>query len=462
MSGEEQARVAWQALQAVAATDERLRVVLGQLALAPAEGERALRAWLTQLTDDGDAPAQLATYVAGGHVERLVNIACAQAVYLMSVAARPALTSLFGLPADIADFTGRQTEVDELTALLGATDSRSTAVVISALAGKAGVGKSALAIHVAHGLRDRYPDAQLYVNLRGAEAQRLDPVSVLADFLAALGLAGDEIPQGLDQRAAVYRAQLADRRALIVLDNAHDEAQVRSLLPGSPRCAVIVTSRAPLGGLDGVRLRALDVFDREAAVELLGKLAGPERIGAEPQQATRIVELCGRLALAVRIAGGLLAEHPAWTLAKLAQRLSDRQRRLEELQLADLAVRTSFALSYDMLDDDAQRVFRRLSALNGPDFGSGVVAALDDSDPDAIERVLERLADAQLLETPTEDRYRLHDLIAVFAGERANDQEPVDALQHATARARGWYLQHAQLADAVLGSASSQLAPLGR
>jgi tetratricopeptide (TPR) repeat protein len=160
--------------------------------------------------------------------------------------------------------------------------------------------------------------------------------------------------------------------------------------------------------------------------------------------------------LAVRIAGGLLAQRPAWTLAKLADRLNDKQQRLEELQLADLAVRTSFALSYDALDDDAQRVFRRLSALAGPDFGPGVVAALDDSNPDAIERVLERLADAQLVESPTEDRYRLHDLIALFAGERATDQEPVDARQRAAARARGWYLQHAQLADTLLDAPSSQ------
>jgi predicted ATPase len=148
------------------------------------------------------------------------------------------------------------------------------------LAGKAGVGKSALAIHVAHRLRGRYPDAQLYVNLRGAEPGRLDAAAVLADFLGALGLAGDEIPQGLDHRAAVYRAQLAGRRALVVLDNAHDETQVRPLLPGSPSCAVIVTSRAPLGGLDGVRLATLDVFDRERRSNCWASSRDPNELAA--------------------------------------------------------------------------------------------------------------------------------------------------------------------------------------
>lgn len=290
---DEGARVAWQALQTTASADEQLRRLLAQLTTAPDEGARALRAWLSELADREDVPAELATYLSGGHVERLVNIARAQTVQLISIAGRPAPTSLFALPADIADFTGRHAEVDDLLEVLGQPHGDMGAVVISALAGKPGVGKSALAIHIAHRLRDRYPDAQLYVNLRGAEPERLDPQAVLAGFLEALGLAADEIPQEFDRRAAVYRAQLTARRALVVLDNAHDETQVRPLLPGSASCAVIITSRAPLGGLDGVRLRALDVIDQAAAVELLAKLAGRARVRAEPEQAIQIAELCG-------------------------------------------------------------------------------------------------------------------------------------------------------------------------
>lgn len=360
------------------------------------------------------------------------------------------MESLFGLPADIEDFTGRRTEVDKLLAELAGTAGLRRAVVISALAGKPGVGKSALAIHVAHRLRDRYPDAQLYVNLRGAESERLDPYTALGGLLEDLGLTGDTIPADIGRRSTMYRAQLAQRRALVVLDNACDEAQVRALMPGDSACAVIVTSRAPLGGLEGVRLHALDVLDDAAAIELLGKIAGPKRVRAELEQAKQIVGMCGGLPLAIRIAAGLLAERPSWTLSKLAARLSDERQRLQELRLGDLEVRASFALSYDELDDDARRVFRRLSGLSGSDFGPGVAAALDDSDNSVAERVLERLADAQMLETSTEDRYHFHDLIALFARERANAEDRADDRALATSRARRWYLHEAALVNHLL------------
>jgi tetratricopeptide (TPR) repeat protein len=420
-----------------------------------------MRQWLSQLRNRGNAPSEFATQVFDdAQVGKIVNIACVERFELVNAAVRPAPTSLYGLPADTADFTGRDNDVGELEELLRSGGSRAGVVMISALTGKPGVGKSALAIHVAHRLRDHYPDAQLYVNLRGAEPEPLDPDGVLAEFLKALGVTGDVMPQGVERRAAVYRSHLTGRRALIVLDNAHDERQVRPLLPGSATCAVIVTSRAPLSGLDGVRPRTLDVLDCEAAVELLGKIGGRERISAEPEQASEIVQLCGCLPLAVRIAGGLLAKQPTWTLAKLGRRLRDERRRLDELRLGDLEVRGSFALSYDALDADAARVFGRLTALSGPDFGPGVVAALDESETNATERVLERLADAQLLETRVEDRYRFHDLIRLFALERAERDESPEALELAASRARAWYLQEAQIADAMLRLGRGQAASI--
>ena len=326
-----------------------------------------------------------------------------------------------------------------------------SAVAISALTGKPGVGKSALAIHLAHRLAPRFPDAQLYVNLRGAEPERLHMAEVLAGFLRALGVAGDTIPPEIEERARLYRAQLADRKALVVLDNAHDEPQVRPLLPGSPSCAALTTSRSPLGGLDGARLRPLDVIDRLAAVELLGKLAGEQRIAAESQAADTVADLCGDLPLAVRIAGGLLAEKPAWSVAKLAGRLEDERGRLHELQLGDRDVRASFMISYRELTPEDARLFRRLALLIGPDFGAGVVAAVDDTTPETAERALDHLVDAQLVEAPAENRYRFHDLLRLFARERLHSDETTEDRDLGAARARRWHVETAAIADRLLG-----------
>jgi hypothetical protein len=237
------------------------------------------------------------------------------------------------LPPDIDDFTGRQAAIAQLQQLL--EGDQATAIVISAIAGKAGVGKTALAVRVAHRLRPRFADGQLYVNLRGAEAQALDQAEVLAGFLRALGVEGAVIAEGLEERVRQYRSRLADRRVLVVLDNAASEAQVRPLLPASPGCAVLVTSRARLSGLEAAHPLTLDVLEADQAVELLATLAGPGRVAAEPEAAATIVGLCGWLPLAVRIAGARLAGRPQWRLALLAERLADEHRRLDELATGD-------------------------------------------------------------------------------------------------------------------------------
>jgi DNA-binding SARP family transcriptional activator/tetratricopeptide (TPR) repeat protein len=357
------------------------------------------------------------------------------------------------LPPDVDDFTGREADLAEVQELL--EGERATAIVISAIAGKAGVGKTALAVHVAHRLRPRFPDGQLYVNLRGAEAQALDPAEVLASFLRALGVEGAFIAEGLEERACQYRSRLADRRVLVVLDNAAGEAQVRPLLPSSRGCAVLVTSRARLSGLEAAHPLPLDVLEPGQAVALLARLAGPERVAAEPQAARQIVRLCGWLPLAVRIAGARLASRPHWRLALLAERLGDERRRLDELATGDLEVRASVALSYRGRNRRERRLVRRLGVLAAPSFPAWAAATLLEVEPAEAEGLLERLVDAQLVEVAGQDqagqlRYRLHDLLRLFARERLHAEEPARARRAALERLLGAYLTLAEGAATVL------------
>jgi hypothetical protein len=227
----------------------------------------------------------------------------------------------------VADFTGRSDQVALVRELLcGTAAVRPATVVVSAMAGKAGVGKTALAIHVAHQLRELFPDGQLYVNLHGAEPHPVEAAAVLARFLRSLGLDGAMIPVDQDEREALYWACLADRRVLVVLDDAASEAQVRPLLPGTSGCAVLITSRARLVGLEGARLLDLEVLQTGQAVELLARIVGAGRVAAEPDAAAAIVDYCGRLPLAVRIAGARLAARRHWSLGQLASPAGRRTR----------------------------------------------------------------------------------------------------------------------------------------
>jgi DNA-binding SARP family transcriptional activator/predicted negative regulator of RcsB-dependent stress response len=357
------------------------------------------------------------------------------------------------LPPDIDDFTGREAALAEVRQLL--EGEQATAIVISAIAGKAGVGKTALAVRVAHRLRPRFPDGQLYVNLRGAEAEALDPADVLAGFLRALGVEGALIAEGLEERVRQFRSRLADRRVLIVLDNAGDEAQVRALLPASPGCAALVTSRALLSGLEAAHQLPLDVLEPDQAMALLAMLAGPRRVDAEPEAAAAIARLCGWLPLAVRIAGARLAGRPQWPLALLAERLANEHRRLDELTTGDLEVRASVALSYHSRGEAERRLFRLLGLLAAPSVPAWVAAALLDTGPMEVEGLLERLVDAQLVEAAGQDqtgqlRYRLHDLLRVYARERLALEEPEPAQQASLQRAVQAYLTLAERADALL------------
>jgi DNA-binding SARP family transcriptional activator/tetratricopeptide (TPR) repeat protein len=341
------------------------------------------------------------------------------------------------LPSPPVDFTGRAAELATLLGLLDLDASndagtspgrRGQPVVISAIDGMGGIGKSALAIQVANQLADRFPDGQLYVNLHGATPGHppLPPLAALGQLLRSLGVDPATIPLEVDEAAARWRSLAADRRLLVVLDNARDSDQVRPLLPASPTCAVLVTSRQVLAALDGTQPVHLDVLPPDQAVELLGKLAGPDRISAEPAAAEQVVGWCGQLPLAIRIAGARLAARPAWPVSELARRLRDTTRRLEELAVDGLGVRAAFDVSVaaleasgDPIDQAAARAFGLLSLPDGPDVDVDAAARLLDHGEPTAQTLLERLVDAHLLETPRPGRYQFHDLVRLHARRHA-------------------------------------------
>jgi tetratricopeptide (TPR) repeat protein len=362
----------------------------------------------------------------------------------------PALEALHQLPPDVVLFTGRRAELARLHALL--PESTAARMMVFAIAGTAGVGKTALALHFAHELVSHFPDAQLFVNLHGYdELQRLSPGEVLGRLLRALGVPPEALPTEVEEQAGLYRSLLAGKQAVVVLDNASSSEQVRPLLPSSPTCLALVTSRRRLTGLVGALSLDLDIMDSDDALDFLRKLTGPERVDAETKVARQIVALCGRFPLALSIAGARLAARPAWSLTWLVERLTDERTRLKELKVEDLEVRASFSLSYRDLDASTARMFRRLGLIAGPDFAAGVAAALTDTGPEEAEALLEDLADVHLLEpAPTSGRYRFHDLLRLYAGERVQAEEEDSERDGALRRMLNWYLDMARAADRLL------------
>ncbi|MFI6317668.1 BTAD domain-containing putative transcriptional regulator [Nonomuraea sp. NPDC050556] len=320
------------------------------------------------------------------------------------------------LPADVADFTGREGEVETMVEALRSGET--SALVVSAVAGTGGVGKTTLAVHVAHRLAGDYPDGQLFIDLRGSGAQPLDAELALGSFLRALGL--EEAPEDLAERAALYRSMLADRRMLVVLDNAAGLGQVRPLLPGSATCGVLVTSRARLIGLTGARQVDLDMLEPVAALRLFTTIVGEQRVTAERGAAMDLVAACGFLPLAIRIAAARLAARPNWSVAGMRDRLSDERRRLAELRAGDLAIEATFALSYDQLDEAHARAFRLLAVPEVADVSLPAAAALLDLPEQEAEAVCEALVDVSMLESLSPGRYRFHDLLRVFARSRVD------------------------------------------
>lgn len=348
------------------------------------------------------------------------------------------------LPTDIADFTGRAAEVEQICAHLVPADGDPArlAVPIAVLTGKGGVGKTSLAVHAAHRVADHFPDGQLFADLHGGTSHPVSAMHVLHRFLRALGMPESQIPDGLDERAEVYRNLIAARKVLVVLDDALGESQVSPLLPGSGAAAVIITSRGMLAGLAGALRVEVNVFDVSRSLDLLSRIAGGKRVAGQSEAATVVAEYCGHLPLALRIAGARLSERPHWTVEHLVERLADETRRLDELRHGDTGIRPSISLSYDSASEQARRLFRRLALLDVPVFSGWLSAALLDQPVDSAEDVLDDLVGVQLVETTgtgagVYSEYRLHELIRVFARERLAAEEPVAEREAALERALG-------------------------
>jgi DNA-binding SARP family transcriptional activator len=362
------------------------------------------------------------------------------------------------LPPDVADFTGREEAVAQICAC---ADTESPPVIV--VSGVGGAGKSALAVHCAHLLAERYPDGVLFADLRGAGSP-VAATDVLGRFLRALGVAAKDLPDDPDERAELYRMTVARRRMVIVLDNVRGEHQVRPLLPGAGDCLVVITGRPRLTGLAGAEPIELDILSTEASLEMLRRIAGDHRVAAEPDAAETIVRLCAGVPLAIRVAGAKLLARAHWPLRTLAARLSDQRRRLDELAVGDLAIRSSLELNYAELTGPHRRAFHLLSMLDLPDFGSWLAAPLLDVDLDEAEDVVEHLVDMRLLDIAGVDaigrvRYRFHDLVRLFGAEQAGRQEPADGVREALRRALGMLMALVETGAARLPRVTLGLRP---
>ncbi|HEX6356409.1 ATP-binding protein [Actinophytocola sp.] len=330
------------------------------------------------------------------------------------------------LPLDIPGFTGRRDALTELDTLLTPDGG---AVVISAVAGTAGVGKTALAVHWAHRVAGRFPDGQLFVNLRGYDPREpVRPVDALAWFLRALGVPPGQVPAELDEAALLYRSLVASRHVLVVLDNAGSAEQVRPLLPGAAGCAVLVTSREDLRGLtalDGARPVRLDTLPEADSLALLARMVGADRLDGERSAAAELAALCGHLPLALRIVGAHLASHPKRSIDAYARDLA-RGDRIDMLAIPEdprAAIRTAFDLSYRTLTSRQGRLFRALGMVPGPDFTASAAAAVARCPVREAEQDLDRLATAHLVSAHPAGRYACHDLLRLYATERAEAEE---------------------------------------
>jgi DNA-binding SARP family transcriptional activator/tetratricopeptide (TPR) repeat protein len=334
------------------------------------------------------------------------------------------------LPAAISEFTGRQELLRDLVALLSAADGPDGRkyLPVASINGKGGVGKTALALQAAYEVRRLYPDGQLFVQLQNADGEPISTMELMAGVLRSLGLSPVALPEQVAERTAAYRSWLGERKILIVLDDAHSASQIMSLIPGSPSCGVIITSQHPLYSLPGAQHFEVGEFDEATAVDLLAKVVGPERIRAEPEAALTLVRLCDCLPLAVRIVAARLATRRHWGIGQMIQRMTDESRRLDELAIGGVGIRTTLATSYSSLSPSARKLFVRLSLLGTSDFAEWVSAPLLDMDVDVANDLFEVLIEARLVEVRINEdgslRFRLHDLVRIYALERLAVDEP--------------------------------------
>jgi DNA-binding SARP family transcriptional activator len=358
------------------------------------------------------------------------------------------------LPSGVGGFTGRAVELAQLV--------RPEPPAVIAIDGMAGIGKTALAVRAAHRLADTHPDGHLVVDLHG-HTQGMEPdapAHVLDRMLRVLGIPGSAVPAGLEARAALWRTRLAGRKVLVVLDNAHSEAQVEPLLPGARGCTVLITSRRRLVGLDDVRSISLDVLPPADAITLFTRTTTPDLLAAQPPDlVAEIVELCGRLPLAIRIAAARLRHRPGWTLPYLAERLRYRHD-LSELTAGQRSMSAAIDLSYQDLTPDQQRMFLVLGLHPGADIDTYAAAALDHIAVPLADRLLEDLLDANLLQQDVPGRYRFHDLVRAHAATICAERETEAEQRKVLIRLFDFYAHTASTATNLLYPNEGRLDPL--
>jgi DNA-binding SARP family transcriptional activator/tetratricopeptide (TPR) repeat protein len=418
--------------EALAAYQDARRVLIGELGIEP-----------------GPELRELQERILAGDTELLSPVRQAVAVGPVVVPRQ--------LPAATGHFVGRETELKVLSELLPRQAEAGGPVVISAISGTAGIGKTTLAVHWAHQVAPRFPDGQLYVNLRGFDPSHAPMASADAvrRFLDALDVSPERIPPDPEGQAALYRSRLAGRRMLILLDNARSAEQVRPLLPGVPGCLTVITSRDQLGGLvalDGAIPLTLDLLTEAEARDLLIRRLGSERVLSAGRTASELIGLCARLPLALNIAAARAALNPERPLSELVEELRDARRRLDALSMGDTAadVGAVFSWSYRTLSPETARVFRLLGLHTGPDISLEAVASLTALEPAQARRVLWELTRAHLLTEHAPGRFSFHDLLRAYAADKADAQESGSEPEDALRRACDFYLHTGYAADRLI------------
>ena len=348
------------------------------------------------------------------------------------------------LPPLVDDFTGRAAELVWVSELVYAESSPGVGVV-GLITGSAGLGKTTFAVRAAHAVRPSFPDGVFFLDLFGMSQHPLAVDGALGLLVRALGLTDQQIPGDTQGRTSLYRSLLRDRRALVVLDNAASEEQVRPLLPGGGAGRVLITTRRLLAGLEGVRRLVLGPLPLPEARQLLTGILGERAASDEEAALTRLAELCGGLPLALRIIGNRLVSRPGWDAAELAARLADEEHRLGQFKAGDLKIANAFEMSYEQLADSAQRVFRRLAVAPGRDFDAALAAVAGGMAIEDAWDALDDLVDLGLLQDSAAGRYRFHDLVRLFARERLQE-EPQAEREALTTRVTSWLLRMATMA----------------
>jgi transcriptional regulator with XRE-family HTH domain len=386
---------------------------------------RTVTALAEALALDGDAREQLVELARDGR--------------LRDHWTRPA--GLCELPRLVDDFTGRSAELIWISELVYA-ENASGAGVVGLVTGSGGMGKTTLAIRAAHHLRPSFPDGVFFLDLFGMSPQPATAADALRRLLRALGAPDERIPEDVPGCASMYRALLRGRRALLVLDNAGSEEQVRPLLPGDGASRALITAKRPLAGLEGVRRLALGPLSLPEATELLTGILGQRARSDEEPALNQLAGLCEGMPLALRIIGNRLVSRPGWDAAELAARLADEEHRLDQFKAGDLKIATAFGMSYEQLADAARRVFRRLAVVPGRDYDAALAAVVGEVPPEVAWDALDELVDLGLLHDSAAGRYRFHDLVRLFARTRLEEEESAAEREALTARVTTWLLRH--------------------